>query len=120
MTAQPQVLIVTSSQALADNLLAWVAPQGYRAVLATTFESGAWHLQKNPRLVITQLRLHDYNGLHLALHAREAGIPTVVVGDPDAVLERDAEQLGAKFVKCDGLHREQILALLRDLAPMSN
>jgi hypothetical protein len=62
------------------------------------------------------VRLHEYNGLHVALRAREAGIPAVVVGDADMVVERDAEQLGATFVKWDELERESMLALLQELS----
>jgi hypothetical protein len=67
--------------------------------------------------VVTQLRLHEYNGLHLALRARQAGIPAVVVGDADSVLERDAEQLGATFVTREEFRREPFVALLQNLVP---
>ena len=70
-------------------------------------------------MVITQLRLQEYNGLHLALRARQAGIPAVVVGEPDAVLERDAEQLGATFVKCAELECGRMLEILQNLVPIS-
>jgi DNA-binding response OmpR family regulator len=82
MDIQPQLLIVAHSPTLAEDLLAWVIPVGYRPSVATTFESANLQLRTNPQLVITELRLREYNGLHLALHARQAGIPTVVVGDP--------------------------------------
>jgi len=117
MDLQPQLLVVANSPALVEDILAWVIPEGYHPVVATTFEAGNLHLRTNPRAVITQLRLNQYNGLHLALHARQAGIPAVVIGEADAVLERDASQLGATFVKRGELGRERIVALLQDLAP---
>lgn len=117
MTPQTQLLIVAPSTALAEDLLSWVIPEGYNPAVATTFESANLQLRTNPwAALITQVRLHEYNGLHLALRALHAGIPAVVVGDPDSVLERDAEQLGATFVKRDDLKRERILALLQDFA----
>ena len=116
MELQRQLLIVAPSAALADDLLAWVVPEGYRPAIATTFESANLQLRANPQLVITQVRLHEYNGLHLALRARFAGIPAVVVGDADSVLERDAEQLGATFVKRDELQRKPFVALLQKLS----
>jgi DNA-binding response OmpR family regulator len=116
MDVHPQLLIVSPSPALAENLIQWVVPAGYRPVVATTFEAANRQLRTNPQIVITQVRLHEYNGLHVALHARNVGIPAVVVGDADAVLERDAEQLGATFVKRDELERESMLALLQDLS----
>ena len=118
MDALPQLLIVTPSPALAENLIKWVVSAGYRPSVATTFESANRQLRSSPQIVITQVRLHEYNGLHLALRAREAGIPAVVVGDADTVIERDAEQLGATFVKRDELERESMLALLQDLSAM--
>jgi CheY-like chemotaxis protein len=115
MDVHPHVLIVSPSPALAEDLIEWVVPAGYRPSVATTFESANRQLRTNPQIVITQLRLREYNGLHLAIRAREAGIPAVVVGDADAVLERDAEQLGATFVKRDELEPGRMLALLRGL-----
>jgi DNA-binding response OmpR family regulator len=116
MDVHPQLLIVSASPGLAENLIEWVVPAGYRPSVATTFESAKQQLRSNPRVVITQVRLHEYNGLHVALRAREAGIPAVVVGDADMVVERDAEQLGATFVKRDELERESMLALLQELS----
>ena len=116
MDVHPELLIVSASPALAENLIEWVVPAGYRPSVATTFESAKQQLRSNPRIVITGVRLHEYNGLHVALRARQAGIPAVVVGDADMVVERDAQQLGATFVKCDELRRESMLALLHELS----
>jgi DNA-binding NtrC family response regulator len=115
MEVQSQLLIVSPSPSLAENLIEWVVSAGYRPCVATTFESAKHHLRSNPQIVITQVRLHEYNGLHLALRAREAGIPAVVVGDADTVTAREAEELGATFVKREELKRESMLALLQDL-----
>ena len=115
MDVHPHVLIVSPSPALAEDLIEWVVPAGYRPSVPTTFESANRQLRTNPQIVITQLRLREYNGLHLAIRAREAGIPALVVGEADAVLERDAEQLGATFVKRDELEPGRILALLHNL-----
>ena len=117
MELHPQLLIVAHSTTFAEDLLAWVIPEGYRSAVATTFKSANLQLRAHPQILITQLRLHEYNGLHLALRARQAGIPAVVVGDADSVLERDAEQLGATFVTRDEFRREPFVALLQNLAP---
>jgi DNA-binding NtrC family response regulator len=119
MDVHPELLIVSSSPALAENLIRWVVPAGYRPSVATTFQSANRQLRTHPQVVITQLRLQEYNGLHLALRARQAGIPAVVVGDADAVLERDAEQLGATFVKCDELECGRLLEILQSLVPIA-
>ena len=116
MQRKPQLLIVTPSTALAESLLAWVVSEGYCPAVATTFKSANLQLRTHPQIVITELRLHEYNGLHLALRARQSGIPAVVVGDADTVLERDARLIGATFIKCEELRREPFVALLRNLA----
>jgi hypothetical protein len=72
-------------------------------------------LRAHPHLVISQVRLGAYNGLHVALRALCQGIPAVVIGTPDAVLERDAEQLGATFVKSGELERDRLIALVHAL-----
>jgi len=117
MEHHPHMLIVAPSSAFAENLLSWVIPEGYCPAVATTFASANVQLTMHPQIVVTQLRLHEYNGLHLALRARQAGIPAVVVGDADSVLERDAEQLGATFVTREEFRREPFVALLQNLVP---
>jgi len=58
------------------------------------------------------VRLGEYNGLHLALRGQSHGVPAIVIGEPDPVLERDAQKLGAVYVRQAELVREHFLALL--------
>jgi len=52
-----------------------------------------------PDVLVTAVRIGEYNGIHLAILARMThGAPTIVVGDDDPVLEREAEQAGAQYV----------------------
>ena len=115
MDVKPQVLIVADTPALAEHLRGWLVPRGYNSTVALTFASAMVQLRKRPHLVISQLRLGAYNGLHVALRARCAGIPAVVIGKPDAVLERDAQQLGATFIKSGELERDRLMALVQAL-----
>lgn len=117
MDVRPQVMIVADTLVLAKDLLGWLAPGGYQSTIATTFASAKTQLRTHPDLVIAQLKLREYNGLHVALRARCEGIPAIVIGDPDTVLERDAEQLGVTFVRSDELGRERILGVVQDLIP---
>jgi hypothetical protein len=66
-------------------------------------------LEHGISLLVTELELDDYNGLQLALRAQSYSIPALVVGRHDDVLERDAEQLGATFVRKDELDRNRLL-----------
>ena len=52
-----------------------------------------------PDVLVTSVRIGEYNGIHLAILARMThGAPTIVIGDDDPVLEREAEQAGAQYV----------------------
>jgi len=115
MDLRPRVLIVADTPALTEDLLGWLVPGGYQSTVATTFASAVIQLRTRPHLVISQLRLGAYNGLHVALRARGGGIPAVVIGEPDTVLEREARQFGAIFVKRDELARERMLAVAQEL-----
>jgi DNA-binding NtrC family response regulator len=114
-TQRRKILAVAPTLTLANNLRVWFSEAGYEVTLATTFADGKAHLQTAPDVVITELRLGSYNGLHLALYADAAGIPTVVVGDADLVLEADAERLGAMFVRVDEVAREKMLPDVENL-----
>ena len=63
MDAHPKLLTVATSPALAESLIRWIVRGGYRPSVATTFESANRQLRTNPHLVITQLRLQEYNGV---------------------------------------------------------
>lgn len=78
--------------------------------------SGSWH---RPHLLITELQLGEYNGLHLVLHAsvvRPRMAAIVTSRSSDAVLQRDVERMGATFVQIPTRREELIAALLRTVA----
>ena len=110
-----QLLIVGDAPALLNDLFSWLGPEGVGLTAAATFPFAKAQLRTEPDLVITQLKLGEYNGLHLALRARCQHIPTIVIGEADTVLERDAEQLGITYVRTNELTRERTLALVEDL-----
>jgi CheY-like chemotaxis protein len=115
MDLRPRVLIVADTPALTEDLLGWLVPGGYHSTVVTTFACAMRQLRTHPQLVISQLRLGAYNGLHVALRARGEGIPAIVIGKADTVLEGEARELGATFVQSDQLARERILALVHEL-----
>ena len=79
---------------------------GITAFTASSFEGG-WRLVKatHPDLLIADVRLLDYNGLQLAMRARDESprTRTVIVGEPDLVLEREANALGASYLRGEEL-----------------
>ena len=59
-------------------------------------------LESSPDLLISEVRLGEYNGLHLALRAQVRGIRAIVIGVRDRVIQQDAAMLGATYLEDDG------------------
>jgi two-component SAPR family response regulator len=113
-----RVLIVARDAALADRLLAWLAEAGHEATLVTTFSSARFHLEARPDLLISEIRLGEYNGLHLALRAHGLAVPSIVIGPHDPVLEKDAEALHTVYLQTPIASGAFAAALARLLPPV--
>jgi DNA-binding response OmpR family regulator len=108
-----QILIVARSEGLATSLFSWLGAAGYEVAIVTTVAAAKLHLDSRPDLVIAEVKLGEYNGLHVALHARALGIAALVVGHPDAVLERDAQEFGVGY-RHSPVRRAELLAFVAD------
>ena len=91
---------------------------GFRVTVADTFQEALERLRIPPVLLIADIRLGEYNGLHLVLRGKAAkrdlaAIVTSGVADP--VLQPEAEQLGATFVLKPTTARELRAAICRTL-----
>jgi DNA-binding response OmpR family regulator len=113
MSRRHHVVIVAQNPALATTLLSWLGTAGYELAIVTTFTAAKALLETKPALVISELKLGEYNGLHLALKARAVGIPAIIVGPQDSVLQRDAGDLGATYLTTV-LRRSQVLDLVAE------
>ena len=113
-TARRRILVVSDTLALANNLLLWLREAGYDPAVVTSFNAGKEHLRTAPDILITELKLREYNGLHLALRAHRDGIPTAVIGG-DPRHASDAQEIGARYVVGDNVHRDDILLLVDGL-----
>jgi|SRR5437764_14439246 len=75
---------------------------GHLVTRAFGFEEAKLRLQSSPPdLLMTDVRLGAYNGLHLVIraHAAHPEMPAIVVDtDHDPVLEREANEAGATYV----------------------
>jgi DNA-binding NtrC family response regulator len=116
MRLHRSVLLVAPSPRVMTTLFAWLSDADCAVTVATSFADAKAQLEEGPSLLITEVRLSDYNGLHLVIRAQAHRIPAVVVGDPDLVLQREAERLGAVYLTYD-LDRQHLLHLLERLAP---
>jgi DNA-binding response OmpR family regulator len=81
----------------------WLLEAGYDVVTASDFPDARAKIQRRkPELVVTDIRLGDFNGIQLGLLAREAraGVHLVIItGWDDPVLRQDAAQLGATYLQ---------------------
>jgi DNA-binding response OmpR family regulator len=108
------VLIVAPTSHLAANLMEWLTQAGCAVILVTSFLAGKSRLDHRPSLVISEVRLGDFNGLHLALRAKANKIPAAVIGGPDPVLQREAERLGVVYLTHE-LDRAQLFSVIDSL-----
>ena len=117
MKSAPRVLVVAPTTRLANALLNWLAPFGYEVLVATTYPAGRDHLALlHPDLVITELKLGEFNGLQLAIRASATDVPTIVVGVDDPVLQGDARHLGVSFLTSEELSGERLHDAIETLA----
>ena len=93
-----RILVVTADAQKRKNLAAWLSAEGFEVLLVATFTAGKAQLASDPDLVVADVRLGAYNGLHLAVHAKAVGIPTLVMGSDDEVLARDAQAIEARWL----------------------
>jgi DNA-binding NtrC family response regulator len=100
--ATPDVaLIVEPSLADAMFVVSTLSLLGFRVIASDNFHEAKALLREPPALLVSELRLSEYNGLHLVLRAKSArpdmaAIVTTQVADP--VLQAEAERMGATFV----------------------
>ena len=80
----------------------WLAEWGRSVVVCRTFHDAKAYLADNtPDVIITDIRLQDYNGLQLVVHMgakRQAPTCIVMTGHDDPVLRREAEQMHALYM----------------------
>ncbi len=96
-----QILVVSQSLQQRDLLRHWLASAGYQVDLAADFDSARrWLENRNPDLLVTDVKLGAYNGLHLAIwsRGRDLATRTLLIGDADRVLEREAERERAVYL----------------------
>ena len=114
-TVRRNVLLVAPTPGLAATVVAWLTEKNLKVTLVTSFAAAKVRLEDGPSLLISEVRLGEHNGLHLAIHAQARKIPTLVIGESDPVLRRDAEQLAAAYLTYD-LDREELFRII-DVLP---
>ena len=118
--AESTVLIVDPELAGNDTRVLVLAEMGFRVVHARTFlEAKTELLTRQHALLVAAIRLGEYNGLHLVLHARTShtNMPALVTSPvADVVLAAEAEHLGATYVVMPAGAADITAAVARTLA----
>lgn len=117
MSRRLRVLVVMPNPVAARATRDWVQASGFEAVICTSFAGSRRHLRRTPDVVIADVRLGAFNGLHVAIRAQWEGIPSIVIGPDDAVLRKEARALGVSYVTPD-VSQQALLALVDNLATM--
>ena len=98
-------------------VLAALSPSSFDVVVVEHYADAKAALKTmRPALLVTDVRLTGYNGLHLVLRAQAAwpGVPAIVTSRTnDAVLQQEAERLGATWVLLPTSETEMAAAILR-------
>jgi DNA-binding response OmpR family regulator len=91
------ILLVEDDYASRTGLVKVLKNAGYEVFDAATFEEGRRLLnERNPDLLVVDLRLGGFNGLQLIVTHPMPAI--VITGFADPVLETEAKHLGAEFL----------------------
>jgi DNA-binding response OmpR family regulator len=94
-----KILIVDDDEPTRAGLAMLLAEAGYDAITAGNVPAAFRLLaDEHPDLLLVDIRLNEYNGLHLVA-TRPHPIPAVVLtGFADPAIEADARHLGAEFL----------------------
>jgi DNA-binding response OmpR family regulator len=116
------ILVVERDPELLAGWVKLLEDAGYRVIAATSFEEARNALKTTPSLLITDIRLGPYNGLHLIIRARAstANLPALVTtGYPDVGMRTEVERMGAVYVE-KPVDPQHFLALVDDLLTHSD
>src|ERR1700674_2663758 len=98
----PAILVVDENTSARTEVMELLRRARYQVAGAGNFTEAKTVLSTQvPDLLITELRLGDFNGLHLVVRARssQSAIATIVLTRfPDPVLESEAKRLGAAYL----------------------
>jgi DNA-binding response OmpR family regulator len=107
------VLLVSSTSRLSRSVTPFIQRAGCHVVLAGNFQSAKLQMDAAPDLVITELKLGEYNGLQLALRGRATGTPVIVLADES--YEHEVEQLGAVWMSPEAAASDELRPVLTEL-----
>jgi DNA-binding NtrC family response regulator len=115
MSASVAVLIVEPSLEERERISSTLRRLGITANVVDTFEKARHAVTTEPPdVLVTEVRLGAYNGLHLVLRAKmlNPSLRAIVVsGGADPVLQREAIAIGAEFSVKEGAWLASIMSM---------
>ena len=94
-----KILVVDDNASTRGELVKLLADAGFETMIAATVPEAMRALSTaSPNLLITEIRLDSYNGLHLIAMAPKPIPAIVITGFPDRGVEADARRLGAEYL----------------------
>jgi DNA-binding NtrC family response regulator len=98
MRQECTVLVVAKTRRLTRRLEFALRAGGLHTRVANTFHDAKACLDRLPRvsLIVSEMKLGEFNGLHLALRGQALHIPAIVLGE--RAFAREAEQLGVAWL----------------------
>ncbi len=109
------ILVVSADAAVLSGRVTALRRSGFAARASTSFPDARRTLEDGPppEVLVTDVRLGPYNGLHLVAVARVEFPRTVaiVIGGQDHVLEVEAAGLGARYLLAPVTPRELELTI---------
>jgi DNA-binding response OmpR family regulator len=113
-----KILIVDDTLATLGALAELLSNAGFQVVTASDFEEAKRKIDsESPDLLVVDIRLGPYNGLHLVVRERLAHpeVPIIMTtGFPDALLEAEARRYGAEFLE-KPIRSADLIALVKKL-----
>lgn len=117
---QTSVLIVDDNVSVLAVLARWLTEGGYDVTACRSYEDARdFLLTHAPDVIITDVRLGAFNGLQLAIVARERDRDTILIvlsGFDDPSIRQQAEAIGATFL-IKPFARDDFFALLPPARP---
>ena len=112
---QRRVLVVDDDAATRAGLAELFEGAGYECATASTFREALNILRTNPPdLLITDIRLGEYNGLQLVLNRPTTTAAIVITGFDDLVLSAEAQRHGAAYL-VKPIDATRLLEIVREL-----
>ena len=113
-------LVVDDDRQISDLLARWLEGAGYQVSTCLDFEDARRRIldENGPLVLVVDVRLEGYNGIHLAILARQLRPDSrivVLTGWDDPVLRREARACGAAYL-CKPLDAEKLLAAIEATA----